>query len=812
MIDTAHAHDIRIVLDVVMNHPGYNSIYDMNEYGFGTLNGDAMDVYYNFSSINQTNYHGAIKYNENANNWAKWWGTNWIRAGLAGYQGGDGSDLRGEVTYLPDFKTESTSTVDLPEILKTKWTKEGTYSVKVSEINQTFSKYNLGNKTVTNYLVAWYAKWVEEYGIDGFRCDTAKHVDQSSWKKLSEACTKALQNWRNDNSSAVGADWDEEFWMTGENFGQGVSNNQYYQNGFDSMINFSFSGDSQGNNTNGMKKVGNLNSTYADYANQINNNANFNVLTYISSHDTGLCRDDLYYQGSALLLLPGGVQIYYGDETNRQYVDCTIHDHENRSFMNWSSISNASSNDAQILAHWQKVGTFRNNHVAVGAGAHTNLTASSGTAFARTYNKNGVTDKVACVVGASNNANITITLNNTFANGTVVRNAYDGTTATVANGKVTFNSGAHGTILVELAEGTPVTTAPTTVKPTTPDPTTVKPTTPDPTTTTAPVTPAVYVILGDSDLNEIVNIKDATLIQKVVAELETIDGNAKIAADADESSVVNIKDATAIQKFAAELDAGCRVGEKIKVSGSDAPTPTQPVTTVPGDDPVETTVTDAPDDNTIDLTQIEGQIIILANNTYATPYQHCWTDGGDAYNTWPGEALQQIGGYYVAIIPDAANMIIFNDNNGNQTADLSIPGEFAIYDMSTGSWAGFLSDFVDVTKFPADGLNIPTPGPTPTNPVDPDPSGNYIYFRDAAGWGTAYCHYWSDNSGSVWPGDQMESLGNNLYRFALPNDSTGAMYQKVVFNNGNNGAQTVDLIVELGRAYNNQTNQWEDVN
>lgn len=42
--------------------------------------------------------------------------------------------------------------------------------------------------------------------------------------------------------------------MTGENFGQGVANNHYYQNGFDSMINFSFSGDSQGNGCNGMKK------------------------------------------------------------------------------------------------------------------------------------------------------------------------------------------------------------------------------------------------------------------------------------------------------------------------------------------------------------------------------------------------------------------------------------------------------------------------------------------------------------------------------------------------------------------------------
>lgn len=340
MIDTAHAHGIRVVLDIVMNHPGYNSIYDMNEYGFGTLTGNAMDVYYNFNSVNQSNYHGCIKYNDGqASDWAKWWGREWIRAGIAGYDNnGAGNPLTEAVAYLPDFKTESGATVNLPEVLKTKWTREGTYNAKVNEINETFSRYNLGSKTVTNYLVAWYAKWVEEYGIDGFRCDTAKHVGLDSWSKLSKACTQALKNWRQANPNAVGADWDDDFWMTGENFGQGVSNNDYYRNGFDSMINFSFSGDSQGNGCNGLKKTGNLNQTYADYANQINNNPNFNVLTYISSHDTGLCRDDLYYQGSALLLLPGGVQIFYGDETNRQYVDCSIHDHESRSMMNWNSL------------------------------------------------------------------------------------------------------------------------------------------------------------------------------------------------------------------------------------------------------------------------------------------------------------------------------------------------------------------------------------------------------------------------------------------------------------------------------------------
>ena len=956
MIDTAHSKGVRIVLDVVMNHPGYNTIYDMNEYGFGTLQSGWQDVYYNFTGINQSNYHGKIDYNTDSNAWGKWWGADWIRAGLAGYKADGTNDLTNNQVYLPDFKTESTKVLDIPQYLKTKWTKEGTYNTKVNELNSTFSKYSLGSKTVRNYLVAWYTQWVEQYGIDGFRCDTAKHVELDSWKALSNACTKALQNWRKANPNAPGANWDEDFWMTGENFGQGVDYNNYYQNGFDSMINFSFSADSNGNNATGLKRAGDINSLYADYANRINTNDNFNVLTYISSHDTGLCRDDIYYQGSALMLLPGGIQIFYGDETDRQYVDCSIHDHEMRGFMNWNDLKNSSSNQSKVLAHWQKLGTFRNDHVAVGAGAHTKLSATNGAAFARTYSKNGVNDKVVCVIGANNNTSITITLNNTFANGTTLKNAYDGTTAVVTNGKVTFNSGAHGTILLEAAQSGTVDPTPTTPTPTNPTPTTPNPTEPpteipstpagdtidlttigsqvivlinstyqnpythtwtdgagafdtwpgtqmqavgngmyfalvdnnanriifndngaaqttdltipgnfaiydmasqswsgylsdyvdvtkfpmDPSlipgnptdpepSTPAPTTPAPsnpegtaeYVLLGDADLSGKVNVKDATSVQKYVAALEELGEKALFAANVDGSETVNVKDATAIQKSVAGMETGYAIGEQVLYKGSaEAPTqkptekpteaPTTPAPTNP--DPTEPPTAEIPTEpdpsgDTIDLTTIGSQVIVLMNSTYSNPYTHTWTDGGGAYDTWPGTQMQAVGnGMYFALVDNNANMIIFNDNGGAQTDNLTIPGNFAIYDMASKSWSGYLSDYVDVTKFPLDPSLLPgnpdTPGPEPT------PTGNYIYFKDALNWGNVYCHVWTNGGGSAaeWPGLKMESVGNGIYRCEI--DSA---YNMVVFNNGGNGQQTGDLQIQYDKAYNQQTQQWENI-
>ncbi|MBQ3073588.1 MAG: CotH kinase family protein [Ruminococcus sp.] len=60
-------------------------------------------------------------------------------------------------------------------------------------------------------------------------------------------------------------------------------------------------------------------------------------------------------------------------------------------------------------------------------------------------------------------------------------------------------------------------------------------------------------ILGDADENGIVNIKDATLIQKHVAGLVTLQGEALNLSDCDKDTKVTVKDATAIQKLVAGL-------------------------------------------------------------------------------------------------------------------------------------------------------------------------------------------------------------------------------------------------------------------
>jgi alpha-amylase len=435
-IDTAHENGIRVVFDVVMNHAGYATLKDMNDYNFGSLTSNWRDYYYSDSS----NAHWSKDYlymNKDSTNWANWWGNSWIREshGFNGYTGSEsGDDLTMCLAGLPDFKTETSNDPGIPKLLENKWKSEGRYNQEVAELNKFFSTSGL-NRQVSNYQVKWLTDWVREYGVDGFRMDTAKHVQQDVFKTLKEQSVIALKEWKANNPDKALDDLD--FWMTGEAWGHGVSAaSSYFSNGFDSMINFGFQG--------APANMSSLETTYSNYANVINSSSsNVNYLSYISSHDTSLYnRSDLINGGTALLMAPGAVQIFYGDETARplDFLNCTYTDQKYRSDMNWNSVNQT------VLAHWQKLGQFRNKHIAIGAGQH-KLINSSPYTFSRTYDENGITDGVIVVTGASGAT--TVDVSSVFGDGTLLTDYYTGAQAKVSNGKVTFTAGTNGVILIE---------------------------------------------------------------------------------------------------------------------------------------------------------------------------------------------------------------------------------------------------------------------------------------------------------------------------------------------------------------------------
>ena len=453
-VNACHSKGIRVIMDIVMNHVGYNNTQDMITYKHGYT--EHTDGWLE-KALNPDS--GKIEWY--ANDTVKWdndlWDNSWFGPWIRSFGYATGSEYGGSCGGLPDVKTELTTSVGIAPVHNKKWNSVDTAEYKASYYNPSVAatdwlSVNGNYRTDMNvapadYQVAWLSAWVREVGIDGFRCDTAKHVEPFRWGQLKDACTAALEAWRNDSSKSKlyngvdtgAADWDESFWMTGECFGWtaiGGSGGEYYGTGkFDSMINFSYNG-SQGGGTSSSYPSSSDWNTYLSIntaKKDDDNNGNLNnVLTYLSSHDTKLCRpSDAIAQGTMFTLLPGGIQIYYGDESSRPqaYLGCGDTDMMTRGDMNWDEIEG--SKKAQV-AHWGKVGNFRKYNPAVGAGV--------GSGTKRTYSGAAGENKVAIGIdGAS------VDVSGLFADGTTVYNWYDGTSAKVSGGKVTFAGGTTST-------------------------------------------------------------------------------------------------------------------------------------------------------------------------------------------------------------------------------------------------------------------------------------------------------------------------------------------------------------------------------
>lgn len=71
-------------------------------------------------------------------------------------------------------------------------------------------------------------------------------------------------------------------------------------------------------------------------------------------------------------MLPGQVQIYYGDESGRGLMkDGGYPDQALRSDMNWKEIESGPKSD--LVKHWSRVLNFRNRHPAIAEGTHRQL-------------------------------------------------------------------------------------------------------------------------------------------------------------------------------------------------------------------------------------------------------------------------------------------------------------------------------------------------------------------------------------------------------------------------------------------------------
>lgn len=111
-----------------------------------------------------------------------------------------------------------------------------------------------------------------------------------------------------------------------------------------------------------------------------------------------------------------------------------------RSSMDWENI------DEELLEHFQKIGSFRNRNLAVGAGQHKTLSEKP-LIYMRSYEKDGMDNKVIVYEGEPGEQ--VIKVKEAFRDDSTVRDGYTNKIYTVKNGEVKVSVHEKGYVLLE---------------------------------------------------------------------------------------------------------------------------------------------------------------------------------------------------------------------------------------------------------------------------------------------------------------------------------------------------------------------------
>ena len=410
LVNTLHSQGIRVMLGANLNDPGYPTLLDAVQYGFAETGLTEQEAAQHLREWSFDNFFA------NRHKWNGWYDYGWVRMPDENWD--ENNPLEATLFGMPDFKDESNEPVKIPDFLKRKWEQEG----KANDAWVNPSARNLRKDCKwypMQYVIAWIASWVEEFGIDGFRCDIVENVNLYRWKELNDACNAALEKWRAAHPEEVASTWTDKFYMSGDFDCASIDYKpQYAAAGFASMVNFYF------------PKQGDLDGivyTWQAYADSVAAHADWHPFSYLNnSYHRDANMENMIDCATTLLLAPGVAQIFYGDESGRKLSDARFNvdsDQAFRSDMDWNEVDN------NLLKHFQRIGKIRRENTVIGIGRQRTIDTHT---CVRYNEKDKLVIRVEPIEGQE------ISLGGEFVEGEKVIELYTGQTSIVNNGTVSF--------------------------------------------------------------------------------------------------------------------------------------------------------------------------------------------------------------------------------------------------------------------------------------------------------------------------------------------------------------------------------------